>query len=135
MDNVFGDTVLTRHLTLKYHKVTAVSVNGAVGTAMSVGSGTTGHTAWYKVDQWQAPTAIGIKADITATLSFTGQYTYDDVETVASPTAITDPEMSAITASADSGYNMPVSALRGVINSSSGSGAVTMTVIQALGAV
>lgn len=130
-----GPSSNTVYTTALYHKITAVSVDGAIGTAMSVGAGTTGRTAWFKVNRWEAPTGIGINAAITATLNFTLQYTYDSVETVASPVALSEPFMTSITASAETTFNDPVNAIRGLVNSSSGSGAVTLNIIQGTGGV
>lgn len=130
-----GPTSNTVATTALYHKITSVTTDAALATAMSVGSGTTGRTAWFKVDRWQAPTGIGVNAAITATLSFTLQYTYDSVETVASPVALSEPFMTTITASAETTFNDPVSAIRGLINSSSGSGAVALNIIQGSGSI
>lgn len=130
-----GPTSNTVATTALFHKVISLTTDAALATAMSVGSGTTGRTAWFKVNRWAAPTGIGINAAITATLNFTLQYTYDSVETVASPVALSEPFMTSITASAETTFNDPVNAIRGLVNSSSGSGAVTLNIIQGTGGV
>lgn len=121
--------------TAEYACVTSVTVSAAVGTNTSVGSGSTGTTAWAKLDRYQDPISVAIEAAITATLSFTVQYTYADVETVASPVTYNHPILAAITATADQTLGVAAVALRGIVNSSSGSGAVTMTASQAYGSV
>ncbi len=128
-----GPNNTTVFTTAKYHTITSVTTDAALGTAMSVGTGTTGNTTWVKADQYQDPVNIAIGLAITATASWTVQYTYDDVETVASPVTYSPAGLTAQTTTIDGGISLPILALRGVLNSSSGSGAVTMTTMQATG--
>lgn len=126
-----NNTVAT---TAQFATVTSVTSDAALGTAMSVGTGSTGSTAVYKIDRFQNPISIGISSVIAATVSWSVQYTYDNPETVTSPTWISVPGLNAITATLDGTFGSPAMALRGIMNSSSGSGAATMTITQAAGA-
>lgn len=126
-----NNTVAT---TAQYHVITSVTVDGAVGTSVSVGTGTVGTTAWFKVDRFQNPASIGIANVITATASWTVNYTYDNIETVTSPTVFAIPALTAIASTLDGTLGVPAQAIQGVMNSSSGNGACTMTISQTAGA-
>lgn len=121
----------TVETTALFNTVTSITPNGTVGTATSAGSGTTGATGWVVHDSYQAPFNVSVVVDATATVSYTVQYTNDDVFTVASPFAL--PWSVALTgASTDLGGSItaPAMASRILLVSSSGSGALTGTFIQ-----
>lgn len=124
-----NNTVFTTTL---FNRVTAVSTDGALATAMSVGSGTTGVTNWYTLDYFQSPVSVGLWLQITATISVTVQLTPDPfTSTAAVPHTFNHAYLTAITSDAASALPYGARGVRALINSSSGSGAAIFTVIQA----
>lgn len=122
----------TVETTALFNRVTSVTTPSALGTAMSVGSGTTGATNWFAVDYFVNPTNIGLWLQVTATLSATVQMTPDAfMQTTVAPHAFAHAYLTAVTADAASALNYPAQGIRALINSSSGSGALVFTIIQA----
>lgn len=121
-------TVATTEL---FHIVTGITTSATIGTAMSVGSATTGVTAWFLPDAFAVPTDISVYAVATATISYTIQQTPDNPNEVASPATFNDLNLTAVTATGSTNYGAPCGGVRGLINSSSGSGALKLTITQA----
>lgn len=126
-----GPNNATVETAAQYSTITSVTVDAAVGTNVSVGTGSVGVTAWFKVDQFRNPAGCTVACAITATVSYTVQDTPSDIETNTSPTIFTHPTLVTITSSAESNYAFPPQAIRGAMISSSGNGACTLTIIQA----
>ena len=124
-----GPNNTTVSTTAEYMTVTSVSVDAAVGTAVTLGSGSTGKTKWMPMNHLITPFNVGVGVVVTATANVTVQHTFDAPS--SSATAFSHSSLAAITASADGNYSAPVQAIRCVMNSSSGSGAFVFSVIQA----
>jgi len=127
-----NNTVYTSAL---YNSVTSVTANGAVATATSVGSGTTGYTRWVKTNRQQSGGAFAATVGVTVTtgtINYTVQYTLDDVDTNASPTAISHEQASLVgaTTTAVGNYAFPPAATRCLVNSST-DGVLTFQYLQA----
>lgn len=123
-----GPNNSTVETTAQFQEITSVTVNGAVGTAVTLGTGSVGATQWFKTDYFRNPVNFGLYVDLTSTANVTVQYTPDPLDQVHYTNAVTN--LSAITASADQAFNEPCEGVRAVMNSSSGNGAFTFTVIQ-----
>lgn len=126
-----GPNNATVETTAQYHTFTSVTSDAAVGTAVSIGTGSVGVTAWFKTDQFQNPGNFTVSCAITATTSYTVQDTPSDIETNTSPTLFSHPTLVTLTSSAESNYIVPPQAIRGSMVSSSGNGACTLTITQA----
>ncbi len=121
------NTVSTTQL---YSSVTSVSVNGAV-TGLSVGTGSTGATNWKMIDEHGSVMNLGIAVIATATISYSFQVTLDDANTVVTPNVFTPiTALTAATGSELGDYTGPIRFANIIINSSSGNGALTATMIQ-----
>jgi len=88
-----------------------------------------GTSSWVKLDNKVTPFNVGFGCVVTGTVSFSVEYTYDDVDAVGSPTAFTHATVATKTANIDGTIGYPVAAVR--INNASGTGSITMTLIQA----
>ena len=132
-ETLVGPNNNTVYTTAHYNTVTSITPDAAVGTAVSAGSGTTGHTAWLMSNVNIAPANLSVSLAITATVNVTVQDTPVDVQAGAPSAAeiFNHPTLAALTASAQSNYAYPARYVRAVMNSSSGSGAFTLSVIQA----
>jgi hypothetical protein len=119
----------------EFHIITGVSADDAVGSAVTVGTGSTGRTNWAIVDRAIQPTSINIALTLTATISVTVKETFDDVNAKiaagANPTTQDDANLAAETTSATGTITAPIAAWYAAINSSSGDGAATVQAIQA----
>jgi hypothetical protein len=117
----------------QFATVTQIAASGPVGTDITVGTASTGVTNWYESDLHKNPTNMTLALIITATANVTVQDTPVDAQAAAP--AATDifnhPTLAAVTASAESNYAFPPRFVRAVMNSSSGNGAFTFTIIQA----
>lgn len=124
-----NNTVATTEL---YNRVLSIRSSGALATAISAGSGTTGATNWAGLDYYPNPANIGLWLQITATIDVTVQLTPDDINDVSiTPHPFAHNYLTNKTADAVSALMYPAQACRMLINSSSGSGAAIFTVIQA----
>lgn len=121
----------TVETTAEFHTITSVTTDAAIGTAIKVGTGSTGVTNWLMTNSNVSPFAVTVAVTIVATSSVTVQDTPDDVITNTSPTVYNHPTLSTIAASAESNYAYPARFIRGKMVSSSGSGSFVLTAIQA----
>lgn len=130
-ETIAGPNNNTVTTTAQYAEVDSVTTNAAVATATSLGTGSTGVTNWTLMDHFKNPFAATVACVLTATASWTVQDTPDDANDITiTPTAFNHPVLAAITASAESNYAFPARFIRGVMNSSSGSGAAVMSIMQ-----
>ncbi len=113
--------------TLYYQTVTRIAVSAATAGAVTAGMSGVGVTRWVNFNIHAQPTNISVGYDTTGTVNYTAQYTYDDPSSVTK--IWTDSRVSAATGDLDTTYNDPVAAIRVLLNS--GSGTVAMTAIQA----
>jgi len=132
-----GPNANTVNTTQEFWVVTSVTVNGAVGTNTSVGTGSTGSSRPYLGGVFTAPANYALYGVVGSTISWTVQDSPTDIETLlisgGAPSSITwinHPTLAAQTATASSNYAFPVRYVRCVINSSSG-GTLDFTITQA----
>jgi hypothetical protein len=89
----------------------------------------TGSSNVLIMDTYINPFNVGFGVVVTGTVNYTVQHTFDNPQTVASPTWFSHPTVAAATTSQDGNYAFPVAAIKVLVNS--GAGTATMTVIQA----
>jgi len=90
----------------------------------------TGTGAWLPVDRHNFVTSLAVV--VNGTTNYTVQHTLDDVlNSAVTPTAFDHDTLIAQTTSQDGNYAFPISAIRVVNNS--GSGTTTITILQAGG--
>lgn len=89
----------------------------------------------YPADHYVSPFNVALNVLVTGTITYTVQYTFDDVfaanYTAASGNWVNHPSLTAQTATKDSNIAYPVRGIR--ITTSVGSGTVALTIIQAGG--
>lgn len=129
---IAGPNINTVATTTEFYIVSSIAANADVNSAISAGTGSTGSTIWIMTDLYTAPANITVTCDITATVNWTVQDTPVDVVNTAPAASniFNHPILAALTASAESNYAYPPRFVRGVMNSSSGAGACTMTLVQ-----
>lgn len=81
------------------------------------------------MDTYISPFNVGFGVVVTGTVTYSIQHTFDNVQTVASPTWFSHPTIAAKTDNQDGNYAFPVAAIKVLVTS--GSGTATATVIQA----
>lgn len=119
---------------LDYATVTAIS-NSAAGTTITVGTNGVASSPWVRLDEW-AFAQTGLQCTVAGTANYTVQLTYDDPNSLTNPVTpalmtwlnSSDPGVVAASASAPSLFTVSPMYTRVVLNS--GSGSVTMTVLQ-----
>jgi hypothetical protein len=93
-----------------------------------------GTTAWIPLDPRAQVFAVGMGAVVSGTATYTIEYTFDaimDPLYTATPTAFPHATMVNQTASSAGNFAFPCTAVR--INQASGSGSVTLTILQSTG--
>jgi hypothetical protein len=92
-----------------------------------------GSTKPIPMDQYISPFNVGLGVDVSGTVNYTVQHTFDDVFAAgynpATGTWLNHPTLAAQSADADGNYAFPVSAIRLTVNS--GGGSAVLNVLQA----
>jgi hypothetical protein len=89
----------------------------------------TGSSNVIATDTYISPFNVGFGVVVTGTVNYTVQHTFDNPQTVASPTWFSHPTVASLAVSQDGNYAFPVAAIKVLVNS--GAGTATMTLIQA----
>lgn len=90
----------------------------------------TGSSRLFQGSYWAVPFNLGFGCVITSgSATYSVQHTFDDIQTNASPTWFDHPTVVGLSANADGNYAFPVTAIKLVIGS--GSGTVALTLVQA----
>lgn len=102
---------------------------------LSDASGGAKQSSPVALDNYISPYNVALGITVTGTVSYTVQYTFDDVQastyTPASGNWVDHPSLTTQTTTKDSNIAYPVTAVRIVLNS--GTGSVRFTIIQAGG--
>ena len=89
-----------------------------------------GSSATIPLDHYQSPFNVGIGVVVSGTVNYTIQHTFDDVQNPSvTPIWFSHPTLASLTANADGNYAFPVTAIKVLVNS--GTGSATATVVQA----
>lgn len=122
-ETIAGPNATTVAGTLDYADITSVSVDAATAGAIEVGTNGVGSTSWFPMDVHRNPFNAGFSCDVTGTVNFTVQHTFEDVLRAAAGTvhkAYDHASVAAATADADGNYAFAVMAVRILINSGTG---------------
>jgi hypothetical protein len=84
---IAGPSASTVDTTVYYASVSSVTVSGAVGTNVSVGTGNAGFTNWQKYNYHATVQGLTAAVDVTGTINYTFQATLDDPAIIAVPIA------------------------------------------------
>ncbi len=121
---------------LDFYVVGRIYTSGATASTVTVGTNGVARTSWICMDTWAGAQST-VTADVTGTVNYTIQATNDDPNSPTNP--ITAPNMTwqsvgVVGSTTPSLTNLPAipAYVRGLLNS--GSGSVTIGVIQALNA-
>jgi hypothetical protein len=99
--------------------------------ATKAGNGTTGSSNILATSLYISPFNVGFGVVVSGTVTYTVQHTFDNVQTVASPTWFPHPTIAAKSDNQDGNYAFPVAAVKLVVTGSTGVYTATMTMIQA----
>lgn len=130
-----GPNSNTVYTTAYFYEVDTVTVDAAVGTAVSVGIGTTGRSQWYKIDYQLTPVNVGLGVTVSGTdLTWTIVQTMYNVST-AEPAANSiinnsDTNLVSQTTSRQGNYAFPAAATRCQVSAST-NGSLVFNVNQA----
>jgi hypothetical protein len=135
ISEVLGPITTSAFTTQDFKTVTSVTINGAATAAVTVGTNGIASTAWVRLDEWANP-PVGIQCDVTGTVNYTVQSTYDDPNSPTDPvsvsamTWIATNDASAVNAiaSVQTNFLFAPTSVRALLNS--GTGSVAMKVIQ-----
>lgn len=121
-----NNTVATTAL---FDSISSITTNGAAA-AVSSGTGSTGQTQWSLYNFHAPYAALGIAVEVSGTINYSFQTTFDDVNTTAETvfTPITD--MTGATTEQIAVFNIPTRYSNIIINSSTGAATLKATFIQ-----
>ena len=131
LETITGPNATTVTTIQGFATVTRITVNGAVGSDVTVGTNAIGASGLIVLDQFLTPFQVSLGIVITGTVNVTVQFTFDDIfGDYPGPFSFTDhPDLTGVTADADATFISPVSACRLLTNS--GDGTAVLRVIQA----
>jgi hypothetical protein len=112
--------------------ITQISVDGAVGTDVEIGTNGVGGSQVVPLDRSVTPFNVSLFVDITGTVNATAQFTFDPIleEGQVGPFVWSDHvDLTAVVADADGTFISPVTACRLLTNS--GVGTAILRIIQA----
>jgi len=121
--------------TQDYATVTSIIISGAATGAVTVGTSGVGSTPWVHLDEW-ASSNVGIQCDVTGTVNYTVQSTYDSPNNLTNPVAtslmtwINTNDTNAVNATGPVQTNFIFAPLYVRAQLNSGTGSVTMKIIQ-----
>lgn len=132
-ENVTGVNNSTVASVLSYLTVTSITISANAAGALTVGTNGVGSSPWVRFDGWASP-IIAKQAAVTGTVNFTVQQSMDDPNSPTSPvlpaamTWTSDPDTNFVakTASAQGYWSFAPVWARIVLNSGSGSVALTV---------
>lgn len=129
-ETIAGPVATTVETTAEFHTITSVTVDGALGDAASVGTGTTGMTTWFIFDYWVTPFSVSLQASVTDTINYTVNTTNDDVESDTTPAVTAVSGMAGATGDTADDLVAPWRAVQATVNSST-DGALSLFILQA----
>lgn len=120
---------------LDYATISSITISGAATGAVTVGTNGIASTPWVRLDEWASP-PVGIQCNATGTVNYTVQSTYDNPNSSTNPvlpsatTWINTNDTNAVNATGNVQTNFLFTPIfvRALLNS--GSGSVSMTVVQ-----
>lgn len=116
--------------TNEFNEVDSITVNGAVATAVTVGTGPKGHTNWVKIDQFKNPQSVGLMAAMASSINLTAEASPDDVNAVSTPSFVVPDDWDGVTTSKMAPLGVPAVAVRARLTAS-GDGSASFTIAQA----
>lgn len=134
-ETITGPNASTTRSNLDFLTITSIKPLAATVGTTSIGTDGVGSSMWNIMNWHVSPVNIEVSGVVVGTkgVNFSVQYTYDDPNNLPSgvvyPQPFTHPTVASSTTSIDGSINDPVTAVRLLMNS--GTGTVRMTVIQA----
>lgn len=129
-EDIAGPNATTVTTTNYFLTITQIAVDGAVGTNTSVGTTDEAVINDYPLNHVQPEFNVAVAANISGTIDYTVQHTFDNVLDGDSPTWHNHASLVNQTADADGNYDFPVMATRIVLNSYSAGATCVFTIIQ-----
>jgi len=127
---IAGPNANTVQTTLNYRTVTQIAVSAAVGTNVTVDTLQIGASTEVPLDQYITNFNVSIAVEVTGTVNYTVQYTFDDIFGGA-PGAFNWINFTTLTAQTANNNGTLISPVRAVrLLTNSGNGVAKMLVIQ-----
>lgn len=120
---VTGANAATASSVRDYDTITRIAVDAATAGAVEAGTTGVGATKWLALDQYVPPNDISIVGEVTGTVNWTVQMTNApvlDQSFTAIPVVFDHSILAGLTASSMGSLNDPVTAVRFLINSGTG---------------
>jgi hypothetical protein len=83
-ETVTGPNATTAQSVLDYKTVTSVVISAAAAGAITVGTNGVASSRWMRLDSW-AFAQVGIQVDVSGTINYTVQQTFDDPNDATNP--------------------------------------------------
>jgi hypothetical protein len=117
---------------LYFKTVTQIAVDAATAGAIIVGVDGKSVSNWYLLDRNVKPFNVGFGCDVTGTLTYSVQHTFEDLQVadISAVNVFTHGDVAAETTDQDGNYAYPCTAMRVIITAFT-SGTLTLRAIQA----
>lgn len=134
-ETIAGPNATTAQSVLDYKTVTSVAISGAAADAVEVGTSGVASSRWLRLDSW-AFAQVGLQVDVSGTINYTVQQTFDDPNDPTSPVSPAsmvwansgDSAVVAKAVDAQSFYAYAPTFIR--ITANSGDGSAKLTAVQ-----
>lgn len=134
-ETIAGPNATTGQSALDYKTVTSVAISAAATGAVTVGTNGVASSRWLRLDSW-AFAQVGIQVDVSGTINYTVQQTFDDPNDPASPVSpasvvwvnSSDSAVVAKAVDAQSSYAYAPTFIK--ITANSGTGSAKLTAVQ-----
>ncbi len=135
ISEVVGPITTSTYTAQDFKTVTSVTINAAATAAVTIGTNGISSTPWVRLDEWASP-PVGIQCNVTGTVNYTVQSTYDDPNSPTDPVAVSamtwiatnDANAVGATGAVQTNFLFTPTYVRALLNS--GTGTVVMKVIQ-----
>ena len=134
-ETITGPNATTAQSVLDYKTVISVTISAAAANAITVGTNGVASSRWLRLDNWAFP-QVGIQCNVNGTVNYTVQQTLDDPNDPTNPVAVSavnwvnHPDISLVGATATVQGNYGYAPLYARVTLNSGTGSVTMTLVQ-----
>lgn len=134
-ETITGPNATTAQSVLDYKTVTSITISGAAAGAITVGTSGVASSRWVRLDSWAFP-EVGVQVDVSGTINYTVQQTFDDPNDPTNPVTpanviwsnSSDAAVVAKAVDAQSSYAYAPTYVR--VTANSGTGTARLTLVQ-----
>lgn len=134
-ETVNGPNATTAQSVLDYKTVTSVTISAAAAGAITVGTNGVASSRWVRLDSW-AFSQVGIQVDVSGTINYTVQQTFDDPNDLSNPVTpanviwVNSSDSAVVSKAVDAQSSYAYAPTYVKITANSGTGSARLTAVQ-----